>query len=142
MYLYEAYAGEDKIWFNIAGKDHNNIRPESFHETVALFFWRALHCDSREPLLVMRPERIREVPSRSRLGDISYVDSQTGRRYTSRAHAERAAMRERQEEAGGEVVSPIAEAPSETDACESLQVDTSNGNSNQRTPQDILPVRQ
>ena len=43
---------------------------------------------------MMRPERIREVPSRSRLGDISYVDSQTGRRYTSRAHAERAAMRE------------------------------------------------
>jgi len=99
--LYEAYAGEDKLWYIISGNDHNNIRPESFQQQVASFFWRALQCDQKEPFMpismsqsIELPAHFKRVRSRTRPGEYAYIDTRTNQRYATLDLARRVTARE------------------------------------------------
>jgi len=107
--LYQAYAGLDKLWYNISGNDHNNVRPESFIQQVASFFWRALQCDQRKPFdpipMVMAsiandglPTHFKRVRSRTRPGKWAYLDCRTNQRYASLDHVKRLIAEEENEE--------------------------------------------
>eukprot|EP00397_Hematodinium_sp_SG-2012_P025624 GEMP01026783.1.p1 GENE.GEMP01026783.1~~GEMP01026783.1.p1 ORF type:complete len:436 (+),score=82.31 GEMP01026783.1:116-1423(+) len=112
--LFDAYAGEDKLWYTIKGNDHNTIRPDCFLQQVAAFFWRALQCDQREPINPPRrmagleelPPNIRRIRSRSRPGEYTYEDVQTGQRYASLLQAQRVAARVSESDASDEGGAP------------------------------------